>query len=160
MKIYEKLRNELKKRHLRITSQREAVLSVFLENKGEHLSADEVYEKLSHKNSHISKATIYRTVDLLREMGFLAKVNFGDGMERYEVREATAHQHHHLICTQCGQIYEIKEDLLEDLEKLIEERTGFKIMDHQLNFYGICPKCQALNEEKEPRKTAVQHLIK
>ncbi|WP_456400268.1 Fur family transcriptional regulator [Mesoaciditoga sp.] len=160
MKIYEKLRNELKKRHLRITSQREAVLSVFLENQGEHLTADEVYEKLSHKNSHISKATIYRTVDLLKEMGFLSKVNFGDGMERYEVKEPNSHQHHHLICTKCGRIYEIKEDLLEELEKLIEEKTGFKIVDHQLNFYGICPRCQALSEEKESKKKAIQHSIK
>ena len=160
MKIYEKLRNELKKRHLRITSQREAVLSVFLENEGEHLTADEAYEKLSHKNSHISKATIYRTVDLLREMGFLSKVNFGDGMERYEVKDLNTHQHHHLICTKCGQVYEIKEDLLEDVEKLIEERTGFKIQDHQLNFYGICPKCQASKKEEKTTEEAAQRSIK
>ncbi len=160
MKIYEKFRNELKKRHLRITSQREAVLSIFLENEGEHLTADEVYDKLSHKNSHISKATIYRTVDLLKEMGFLSKVNFGDGMERYEVKNRNVHQHHHLICTRCGQIYEIKEDLLEEVEKLIEKRTGFKILDHQLNFYGICPKCQASEEKSSPNKRVVRQSIK
>ncbi len=156
MKIYEKLRNELKKRHLRITSQREAVLSVFLDNPGEHLTADEVYEKLAHKNSHISKATIYRTIELLEEMGFLAKVNFNDGFERYEVKEIGAHHHHHLICTECGRVYEIEEDLLEDLERLIEKRTGFKIADHQLNFYGLCPNCQK-GKRNRAKEKVTQH---
>ncbi len=152
MKIYEKLRNELKKRHLRITSQREAVLSIFLDNRGEHLTADEVYEKLAYKNSHISKATIYRTVELLEKMGFLTKVNFNDGFERYEVKEIGIHHHHHLICTECGRIYEVEEDLLEDLEKAIERRTGFKIMDHQLNFYGLCPDCQRAQQSRSKEK--------
>lgn len=159
MEIYERLRNDLKRRKLRITSQREAVLSVFIDNKGEHLTADEVYEKLSHKNSHISKATIYRSVELLKEMGFLSKISFGDGLERYEVRDAHTHQHHHLICNECGKVYEIEEDLLDDLEKFIEKRTGFKIMDHQLNFYGICPQCQA-RHGKENEKEEVQQVKK
>ncbi len=159
MEIYERLGNELKRRKLRITSQREAVLSIFIENKGEHLTADEVYEKLSHKNSHISKATIYRSVELLREMNFLSKINFGDGLERYEVRDAHTHQHHHLICNECGKVYEIEEDLLDDLEKLIGKRTGFKIVDHQLNFYGVCPRCQNHHKE-EIEKVEVQQVRK
>lgn len=148
MRIYERLRSELKKRNLRITSQREAVLSVFVENNGQHFTPDEVYERLAQKNSYISKATIYRSVELLKEMGFLSKINFGDGLERYELKDEHGHQHHHLICTECGQVYALEEDLLDDIEKIIEKRTGFKITDHQLNFYGLCPKCQARHEEE------------
>ena len=80
---------------------------------------------------------------MLVEMKLLSKIDLDDGFERYELKEASGHQHHHLICTICGKVYELDEDLLDDLEKIIEERTGFKVKDHQLKIYGICQDCLA-----------------
>lgn len=147
----ERLRGELKKKSLRITSQRESVFSFFVEHKGEHFTPDELYRLVSRKNSHsnISKATIYRTVQMLVEMKLLSRIDLDDGFERYELKEESGHQHHHLICTVCGKVYELDEDLLDDLEKIIEERTGFKVKDHQLKIYGICPDCLADAAKKE-----------
>ncbi len=155
--LYEKLRGELKKRNLRITSQREAVFSAFVERKGEHLTPDEIYKQLSRRNAHISKATIYRSIEMLVQMGFLSKIDLDDGLERYEIKEEGVHQHHHLICTECGRVYELNDDFLDDLEKLIEERTGFKVEDHQLKLYGVCPECfvehEGVPERVESRKS-------
>ncbi|BBJ27419.1 Fur family transcriptional regulator [Athalassotoga saccharophila] len=153
----ERLRGELKKQNLRITSQRENIFSFLVEHKGEHFTPDELYRALSRKNSrsHISKATIYRTLEMLVKMGLISKIDLDDGFERYELKEESGHQHHHLICTVCGKVYELDEDLLDDLEKIIEERTGFKVKDHQLKIYGICPECLANEEDKVKQKLKV-----
>ncbi len=153
--LKDKLRGELKKKNKRITSQRENIFSFFNDHKGEHFTPDELYKFLSRKNGHISKATIYRTIEMLTDMEILTRIDFDDGFERYEIKEETGHQHHHLICVNCGKVYEIDEDLLDDLENLIEKRTGFKVKDHQLKIYGICPDCLAKTSEQKKEKLKV-----
>ncbi|NLT44913.1 MAG: transcriptional repressor, partial [Thermotogaceae bacterium] len=78
------LRAELKKRNQRMTAQREYVLRFFLEAETDHLSADEVYQKVQGRKFRISKATVYRTIELLVEIGLLRKIIFRDGVVRYE----------------------------------------------------------------------------
>lgn len=153
----ERLRGNLKKKNLRITSQRESIFSFFVEHKGEHFTPDELYKFISRKNSysHISKSTIYRTVEMLTGMGLLSKIDLDDGFERYELKEEKGHQHHHLICTSCNRVYELDDDLLDDLEKIIEKRTGFKVTDHQLKIYGLCPDCLANESKKEKQKVKI-----
>lgn len=155
--VNERLRGKLKKQSLRITSQRESIFSFFTEHKGEHFTPDELYKLISKKNSHfhISKATIYRTVELLTDMGLLSRIDLDDGFDRYEFREAKGHQHHHLICTSCNKVYELDDDLLDDIEKIIERRTGFKVTDHQLKIYGLCPDCLAAESKKETQKVKI-----
>jgi Fur family ferric uptake transcriptional regulator len=153
--LKERLRGELKKRKLRITSQRENIFSFFEEHRGEHFTPDELYKLLSRRSGHMSKATVYRTIEMLTEMDLLVKIDLDDGFERYEIKEEKGHQHHHLICTNCGKVYEIDEDLLDDLEKLIEKRTGFKVKDHQLKIYGICPDCLLKESEQKTVKLKV-----
>ncbi len=136
------LRTELRRRKQRMTAQRELVLRSFLEADSDHLSAEEVYRKVVEKRQRISKATVYRTVDLLAEVGILRKIVFKDGVIRYEIAEGGKHHHHHMICSECGKVTEFSMDLLENLEDLIEKKTGFKINDHQVKFYGVCPLCQ------------------
>lgn len=147
------LRTELKRRKQRMTAQRELVLRSFLEADSDHLSAEEVYRTVVEKRQRISKATVYRTVDLLAEVGILRKIVFRDGVIRYEIAECGKHHHHHLICSECGKVTEFSMDLLENLEEVIEKKTGFRINDHQLKFYGLCPSCQrkkqALNKQEE-----------
>ncbi len=143
------LRNELRSRKRRMTAQRELILKVFLDSDDDHLSAEEVYRKILDRRLRISKATVYRTVDLLAEVGLLRKIAFKDGVVRYEVVDKGKHQHHHLICNNCGKVVEFPYDLLDELEKLAEEKTGFEIDDHQVKFYGLCPECRKKKAKKQ-----------
>jgi len=114
-----------------------------MEHVDRHLSAEEVYMLVKHQNPEIGLATVYRTLDILAEIGVLLKNDFGDGRSRYEFsRQDEHHHHHHLICLSCGSVSEFDDDLLESLEAVITKRTQFKVVDHDLKFYGYCNKCE------------------
>lgn len=126
----------------KMTPQRWAIISIFLMNKGRHLSADDVYSSLKETYPNNGIATVYRTLELLEQIDVLKRLEFGDGRARFEIRDEDSHHHHHLVCTVCGVITEFEDDLLDSLEAAIERRTGFKIRDHVAKFYGICSSCQ------------------
>ena len=138
------LRARLSERQHKMTPQRQIVLQIFLDHPGEHLSAEDVHDILRAEKAEIGLATVYRTLELLSDLGILQKMEFGDGCSRYEVNDTdpTRHHHHHLICTKCGKVEEFDEDLLETLEADIERKTGFRTLDHQVKFFGICKECQ------------------
>lgn len=140
----EDLKKKLQERQHKMTPQRQLILQIFLDRPGEHLSAEDVHDVLREKRMEIGLATVYRTLDLLSDLGILQKMEFGDGCARYEVNttDPSKHHHHHLICTKCGKVYEFDDDLLEDLEQDIAKKSGFQIRDHQVKFFGICKDCQ------------------
>lgn len=120
-----------------------------LENEEDHLSAEDVYLLVKEKSPEIGLATVYRTLELLSELKVVDKINFGDGVSRYDLRQEGARRfHHHLICTQCGAVQEIQEDLLGEVERKVERDWSFKVKDHRLTFHGICKNCQE-NETDE-----------
>ncbi|MDW7651929.1 MAG: Fur family transcriptional regulator [Bacillota bacterium] len=126
----------------KMTPQRRTILETLLENPEEHLSAEELYALVKEKDPEIGFATVYRTLDLLDELNILHKLNFGDGRSRYELSHLQSeHHHHHLVCLECNQILEVKEDLLNQLESLIERENNFRIVDHRVQFYGYCDRC-------------------
>lgn len=139
---YEHICRELAEKEYKITPQRKVILQTLLSNPAEHLSAEEIYGLVKSKDPEIGLATVYRTLDLLSDIGILHKMQFGDGRSRYEIAQHREHQHHHLICYSCNSVIEFTDDLLETLEKTISEETGFQIMDHELKIYGHCKKCQ------------------
>ncbi|EHQ90093.1 Fur family transcriptional regulator [Desulfosporosinus youngiae] len=142
VKTFESICNLLRNRSYKLTPQRQTILQTFLENVDSHLSAEEVYMLVKHQNPEIGLATVYRTLDILAEIGILLKNDFGDGRSRYEFsRQDEHHHHHHLICLGCGSVSEFDDDLLESLEAVIIKRNHFKILDHDLKFYGYCEKC-------------------
>ena len=140
--------NELKKRlqlgQHKMTPQRKVVLEVFLDNENAHLSAEDVRGMLRDRDSDIGLATVYRALELMCDLGILQKMDFGDGCSRYELNltEPNAHQHHHLICRGCGTVFEFSDDLMDQLEDTIGEKCKFKILDHQVKFFGYCEECQ------------------
>src|SRR5699024_5638568 len=110
---------------------------------GKHMSTEEIFEEIKKTNSNIGLATVYRTMFLLEQLGILVKHDFEDGKNRYELSHpGQDHDHHHLICLKCGEVSEVKEDLLELLEKTIEKNYGFKVINHKVKFYGHCAKCR------------------
>lgn len=136
------IREQLARKEYRLTPQREAIVRLFLDRPGEHLTADDVFTRLRDRQPEIGLATVYRTLDLLAELGILQKLDFGAGRSRYEVSpRGEGHFHHHLICLDCGQMQEFHPDGLEELEAAARE-TGFEVVDHSLRFYGYCRRCQ------------------
>ncbi len=141
----DELQTQLRDRNFKITPARKEVLAVFLEHTGRHLSAEDVHDFLREKQSNIGLATVYRSLELLREVGILTRLEFGDGRSRYELSSqdsASHHHHHHLVCLKCRKVFEFGDDLLEPLEADIVQKSGFKIVNHDLKFYGYCWECQ------------------
>jgi len=118
---------------------------VLLEREQDHLSAEDVYLLVKERSPEIGLATVYRTLELLSELKIVDKINFGDGVSRYDLRkEGAKHFHHHLVCIECGSVEEIVNDLLEDVEKIVESDWGFQVQDHRLTFHGVCKQCQVV----------------
>ncbi|WP_158735242.1 Fur family transcriptional regulator [Alteribacillus sp. YIM 98480] len=139
----DRIKKQLHSQSYKLTPQREATVRVLLEHEEDHLSAEDVYLLVKEKAPEIGLATVYRTLELLNELEVVDKINFGDGVSRYDLRkEGADHFHHHLVCIECGSVDEIQEDLLGDVEKVVERDWHFKIKDHRLTFHGICHRCQ------------------
>ena len=142
----EKFKEKLKENGHKVTNQRLLVLQVLAEHRDRHMTAEDIYELVKEDYPEIGLATIYRTVQLLLEMQLVDRINLDDGCVRYEIGESfdgvERHHHHHLICKTCGKVLPFKDDLLDELERHIEEETGFHVLDHELKFYGQCQECQ------------------
>ncbi|MEG0285099.1 MULTISPECIES: Fur family transcriptional regulator [Vagococcus] len=139
-----KIKKKLQEASYKLTPQRETTVLVLLENEKDHLSAEEIYMLAKLKSPEIGLATVYRTLEMLTELKVLDKISFTDGLARYDMRkEGAKHFHHHLLCLECGDIEEIEDDLLLEVEKVVEERFKFQVSDHRLTFHGVCQKCQS-----------------
>lgn len=137
------------------TSQRSLIFEILKENENQHLSTEDVYELIKNVNPNIGIATIYRTLQLFEEIGLVYKHNFDDGCSRYEIlssHDNGVHQHHHLLCNNCGKIIEVKEDLMNSLEEIIEKQYNFEILNHVVKFTGICSQCRYEENENGNRK--------
>ncbi len=146
----EKLKERIKKKKYKLTSQRQIILQAFLDSTERHLCAEDVYVMVKKVAPEIGLATIYRTLDLFTELDLLRKMDFGDGRNRYELNDAElSHFHHHLICLGCGKVDEFEDDMLESLETMLERKMHFKTVDHQLKVYGYCKECQEQHKDEE-----------
>lgn len=127
-------------------TKQKALIRECLIKSGKHMTVDEIYASINKDSEKISIATIYRNLKLLEEQGIIKKLYMCDDVPPlYEMNEQDEHTHHHLVCKQCGAVIDFDEDLLESVEKTIEEKNGFKVEDHRVVFYGICSKCQKKN---------------
>lgn len=139
----DEVKEMLREEGYKLTTQRQAILHAIVENKDKHLSPEEIYNIVRLKHQDIGIATVYRTLQLLEKFNIVYRVNFDDGYNRYELNyDSENHHHHHLICLKCGKVIEVKLDLLETLENQIENENGFKIVDHNVKFFGYCDYCQ------------------
>ena len=133
----------------RITLPRQEILNVLILTK-RHLSAEDIYLNVHKKYPAVGLTTVYRTLELLVNMGLLRRFDFGDGRARYELIGGPkgAVHHHHLVCTNCGRVIDYTEfiddekELLDKTEKGLSKKYNFKILDHQLSFFGLCSQCK------------------
>ena len=136
------LGDDLHKDGKRLTPQRLKVLNLFETIwAGNHLSAEEVHEKLVKSSSKVSLATIYRTLKLLVNMGLLHELELSEGGHRYELISNENADHHHLICIRCGRTEEFENDEVLEAGKLAAKANGFKLIESSLNVRAICPNC-------------------
>lgn len=141
----EKVKDLLREKGLKVTSQRLMVLNILSAHGDEHLTVEEIYDLAKEESPEIGLATIYRTVQVLLELHVIEKVTFDDGFARYELNgeeTGSGHRHHHAICTQCGKVYSLETDLLDTLEKQVFESRGFEVTDHEVKLYGLCSACR------------------
>lgn len=130
----------LLKNKMAVTEQRRIVLEVFLETDG-HYSCEELYLRISKRDSTISPATVYRTVKLLADSGIAEQMDFGDGVVRFEGRFNRNH-HDHLVCVHCGKKVDVLEERIEELQQALAQKKSFVLTRHKMILYGVCPDCR------------------
>ena len=127
-----KLLKKCQNRGLKLTSQREVVISI-LENSEDHPDVDELFRRATEIDKSVSIATVYRTVKLLEDANFIEKHEFGDGKSRYE--ESGEH-HEHLIDVETGEVIEFIDNELEELKEKIALKMGYELVEHRLELFG------------------------
>jgi Fur family peroxide stress response transcriptional regulator len=137
---------KLKTRGHRLTPQRIAILKILVAS-ADHPSVEQIYECVRVDFPTTSLATVYKTVTLLKEMGEILELGFGNDGNRYDGNKP--YPHPHLICVKCKSILDPKVSALNKLSQQVAQMTGYKIVNHRLDFYGVCPQCQ--EQETEPQ---------
>ena len=127
-KYIDKFKNALKKENLNFTEQRYAVLKILFENDG-HYDCEEIVQLISKKKIKTSRATVYRTLDILVKYDFARKLVLDDGVARYENKIESSH-HDHMICIETGKIIEFYNKKIEDLQDEIAKKKGYEIVKH------------------------------
>lgn len=129
----------LRARRLRVTGQRRAILEQAWSTHA-HFTAEEMYGWVRARDASVSRATVYRTLGLLVEGGFLATLDRGHGQTLYE--HILGHAHHdHMVCTGCGRILEFVDEEIERLQREVASRHRFTITGHTLRLEGRCARC-------------------
>ncbi len=128
----------LEKKDLKLTSQRRTILQQAMRDG--HFSAEDLLKYSKKADPTVSKATVYRTLALLKESSVLEEQDFGDGKKLYERSQGRKH-HDHLICIRCGNIIEFENEAIETLQDSEAKKHNFKIVYHSLKLFGFCQNC-------------------
>ena len=131
--------DELKQAGLKSTLPRIKVLRLLESNRGQHLSAEDVYQQMLENKESIGLATIYRVLTQFESAGLVLRHHFG---ERSVFELADSDHHDHMVCMDCGVIIEFHDDTIEKLQDSIALKNNFKILDHSLCLYGLCENCR------------------
>jgi Fur family transcriptional regulator, ferric uptake regulator len=129
----------LKQKGYRLTSSRHKIVQALL-GCGGHVTADGLLEVVHAIDKSVGRMTVYRTLELLSELGLIRPVYQGTGAAHY-ILLGGGH-HHHLICSGCDAVIEFEECGLQEVGKLLAERFNFVVEGHLVEFYGRCPNCQ------------------
>lgn len=128
------IRSETRRCQVRWTSQRETIVRHFIAHH-QHFTVDAFYEEIHAIDAQISMATVYRTLNLLVDIGVAVKRLFGDGPATFEYIHDREH-HDHLIDVESGEIIEFVDEEIEELQRIVARQLGFKLSDHRLVLYG------------------------
>ena len=121
----------------RNTVQKVLVLHA-VENLNNHATAEEVYREVAREHPSISRGTVYRNLNILSEEGSILKIELPGGPDHYDHK---THRHCHLICEECGRVYDVDTEEMPDLLSMVKDPHGFKITGCSITFKGICAPC-------------------
>ena len=157
--------NRLGDQCARWTVSRQAVLDLLRGKRG-HWSAKDIHASLRGDGPGIGLMTVYRTLDLLERTGVVRRIALADGQARYELKPTTKRgHHHHLICTACGRIVDYSDfvseesELVRKTEESLARKHGFRILDHNIEFLGLCAKCRNGKEDRGGKTGAAKIKI-
>jgi Fur family peroxide stress response transcriptional regulator len=135
----EQMLAKLKRNDFRLTPQRLAVVKI-LSVSADHPSVERIYEQVKADFPTTSLATIYKTITLLKELHEVLEVRSSES-NRYDGNNPAPHPH--VICIKCKRVMDSHMEGLERLSAEVAQETGYKIVEHRLDFFGVCPDCQA-----------------
>ena len=135
----EEMRSKLAQSGHRITPQRLCILQALTESET-HPSAEEIFTEVHRACPTTSLATIYKTLQTLKDMGEVIELEFSDGSNRYDGLRPRSHPH--AVCTHCGKIVDVEMDGLNDFDKKAAALSGYEVVHYRIDFYGLCGDCQ------------------
>jgi Fur family transcriptional regulator, ferric uptake regulator len=127
---------------LRLTAPRRALAELIADEPG-HFTSAELADRARQRHVDVGRATIFRTLEVLSELGVIERIDLPSGEHAY-VGCAPSH-HHHVVCSRCGRTAEIADAGLRTMAREAERRTGFRIDEHRVEFFGRCPDCMDLD---------------
>lgn len=140
--------NHLRQRGFRWTNQRALIVRMAL-GTHDHFTADELLLRCRAADPRVSRATVYRTLAVLEEAGFVEGLDTGDGGRRFE--HVIGHDRHdHMVCDVCGRIFEFRDDEIERRQALAAKRIGFRVARQTLRIHGTCRRCQRAERGERP----------
>ena len=141
MRIEEELfYNYLHSNNLRCSSERNAILKIFLDSE-EHLTLEDILKSVVKKYPKLNLSTVYRNMKILTNIGLATEWKGPDKKTYFEHKYKHSH-HDHMICNNCGKIEEFKDDEIEKLQERAARKRNFNISDHKLIVCGLCSKCK------------------
>lgn len=140
----------LKKAGLKITEPRLTILALMQEHSMSHFSAEEVYKLLLERGEDIGLATVYRVLNQFDEANILTRHNFEGNKSVFEL--APTEHHDHIICVDCGKVFEFNDEIIEQRQKQISEEHGIKLKTHSLYLYGKCNDIDNCDEKDKEKK--------
>ncbi len=123
---------------MRYSKQRELIESA-VKNNRIHPTADDIYTMLKPNNPGLSLGTVYRNLNALAEHGVIRKLPMPNGSDRFD---GELSEHYHVICSECGKIFDIELSLMSELDEKIKKQTGVTAVSHQLIINGVCEDCK------------------
>ena len=137
---FTELVNKLREHQYRLTPQRIALLRLLAASDG-HPSASHLYGQIKDQFPTTSLATVYKTLNVLKEIDEVLELGFSNGDNRYDGNKP--YPHPHLVCTNCQKILDVEVSLAQNLVQEAAQSSGYQIVSHRLDFYGLCPDCQS-----------------
>ena len=128
----------LRSKGLKLTPQRRLIVDI-IHDTGDHLTAEEILNHVQARVPGVNKSTVYRTLELLEELGCVFKSELSD---RFIYHHAEEGHHHHLICRRCGKSTDCDEDLFLPVERALDEKNGFQVDFKHMVIYGLCHACR------------------
>jgi Fur family ferric uptake transcriptional regulator len=139
MSCQERLFRDLRERGMRVTPQRELVLSVLHDIEG-HASAEEIYRRVQVRSTVIDISTVYRTLEMMQALNMLESMEGADGQRRFALRH-THDRHTHLVCSCCGAVIEARLEPLQSLARTLRQQYGFALAEEHITLSGLCAEC-------------------